>query len=180
MRTFKLALVGLVFSPLLHAGELDLSLSDETFSARYGTTMQSQGAGVEVGWLHHVDNGDVVNAGLLVEQSAGNGDSYALGGQVFGIMNDWNDAYAVGLGGRFNVGLPMDPKLRIAGHAWYAPQVTSFDDADHFSDAGIRVGYQALQRGEVYVGYRHTRVGYEADPTVRVADNFQVGMALKF
>lgn len=180
MRTFKLALVGLVFSPLLHAGELDLGLSNETFSARYNTDMAARGAGVELGWLHHVDNDELMHAGLLVEQSAGNGDSYALGGQVFGVANDVNDAYAVGLGGRFNVGLPMNPKVRVAGHAWYAPKVTSFDGADHLADMGVRVGYQALERGEVYLGYRYAKVGYESDPGLRIADDLQVGMALRF
>lgn len=180
MRTLKFALLGLAFTPLAHAGELDLNLSNETFGARYSTAPSTRGAAVDLGWLHHVDNGDVVGAGLLVEQSAGNGDSYALGGQAVAIINDVDDAYAVALGGRFNVGLPMHPKLRLGGHAWFAPKVTSFNDADSYHDLGVRVGYQALERGELYVGYRNTKVGYEQHSNVSVSDNVQVGMSLKF
>ena len=180
MRTLKIALLGLALTPLVHAAELDLNLSDETFGARYSTSLTNRGAAVDLGWLHHVDNGDIVNASLLVEQSAGNGDSYALGGQAVTILNDVDDAYAIALGGRFNVGLPMQPKLRVAGHAWFAPKVTSFNDADGYQDLGVRVGYQALERGEIYLGYRYTEVGYEEHPDLAVSDNVQIGMSLKF
>lgn len=180
MHKLTTALVALALAPAVQAGALDLSLSDETFSANYSTTMASHGAGLDVGWLHHVDNGDVLSAGLLVEQSAGNNDSYALGGQAVAILNDVDDAYAVALGGRFNVGLPMDPKIRVGGHLWVAPKVTSFNDADGYLDYGVHVGYQALQRGEIYVGYRYTSVGYENHVDVRPSENVQVGMNLRF
>lgn len=180
MRTLKFALLGLALSPLAHASELDLSLSDETFSARYSSSTMARGAGLDAGWLHHVDNGDVFNVGLVVEQSAGNNDSYALGGQLVAITNDVDDAYAVALGGRFNVGLPMEPKIRVGGHAWLAPKVTTFSNANNFQDMSLRIGYQALERGELYVGYRYTKTGYEDRSDVRASDNVQVGMALKF
>lgn len=180
MRTIKLALLGLAFSPLLHASELDLSLSDETFAADYKSSMMSRGAALNLGWLHHVDNGDIVKGGLVVEQSGGAGDSYGLGGQLVAIMNDVDDAYALALGGTFNIGLPGNPKIRFGGHAWLAPQVTSFNDADSYQDLGLRVGYQALERGEIYLGYQYTKVGYEDHPNLEVANNLQLGMTLKF
>lgn len=181
VRALSVALLGLAFSPLSHADKVDLNLSGDTFGARYTSPRFATNATVDADWLHHVDNGDVVGAGLLVEQVAGSRDtSLGLGGKVVGIFNDVDDAYAVALGGRVNAGVPGLPKVRLGAHAWVAPRVTSFNDARSYQDWGVRAGYQIMERGEVYVGYRYAKVRYDDAPSVRVSDDVNVGMELTF
>ncbi len=179
MRYAWLAGFALFLSPLAQADSLDLQLSSDVFAARYSSGLLGKTANMDFGFQHHSDNGEVATLGLEVEQSSGQHDSLALGAQLVGIFNDYDDAAALALGGRFNVGLPSAPKVRFGGHLWVAPRVTT-SGAEDYLDWGVRIGYQALQRGEIYIGYRNTEVGYKHGVDFEMQDDVHVGMELSF
>lgn len=180
MRTLWIACLGLSLAPLAHADQLNLYLNNDTFGINYGTASLGDHSNVDLGWLHTTDKGEIANLGLQVEQSAGGTNTYALGGQLIGIFNDVEDASAVALGGRFSVGLPSNAKVRFGGHAWIAPKVTSFNEATGYQDWGLRAGYKALERGEIYVGYQYINVSYKSHSDLKVQDNLHIGMELTF
>ncbi len=180
MRPLMLICLGLSLSPLSHADKVNLYLNNDTFSLNYSTAAVAEHSNVDLGWLHSTDNGDIANLGFQVEQNAGGTNTYALGGQLVGVFNDFDNASALALGGRFNVGLPSEPKVRFGGHVWLAPKVTSFSDATGYQDWGVRVGYQALERGEVFVGYQYAKIEYKNNFDVKIQDNIHVGMELTF
>ncbi|PHV11346.1 YfaZ family outer membrane protein [Chitinimonas sp. BJB300] len=179
MRQAWLAGLALLLSPLAQADSLDLQLSSDVFSGRYSSGLLGKSANMDFGFQHHTDNGNVATVGLEVEQISGKRDSLALGAQVVGIFNDYDNATALAIGGRFNVGLPSLPKVRIGGHLWAAPGVTT-SGAKKYVDAGVRVGYQALDRGEIYVGYRNTKIGYKNRVDHEMQDAVHVGIELSF
>ncbi|MGQ5525347.1 YfaZ family outer membrane protein [Chitinimonas sp. PSY-7] len=179
MRHAWLAGLVLLLSPIAQADNLDLQLSNDVFSGRYSSGLLGKSANMDFGFQHHTDNGDVATVGLLVEQISGRRDSLALGAQAVGIFNDYDNAAALALGGRFNVGLPSLPKVRIGGHLWAAPGVTT-SGAKRYVDAGVRVGYQALERGEIYVGYRNTKIRYKNRTDYEMQDSAHVGLELSF
>lgn len=180
MRSLLMVCLGMSLAPFSHADKVNLYLNNDTFSLNYSTAAFAEHSNVDLGWLHSTDNGDIANLGFQVEQSAGGNNTYALGGQLIGIFNDVKNASALALGGRFNVSLPSDPKVHFGGHAWFAPKVTSFGDATGYQDWGLRVGYQALERGEIFVGYQYAKVEYKSNFDVKVQDNIHVGMELTF
>ncbi len=179
MRSIWLAVLGLAVSASASADQVDFSLNNDAFAARYTSARMGNGASVDADWFHHVDRGNVIGLGLKIDQSRGS-STVSLGGKVVVISNDWKDASALALGGSFSVGMAGDPRVRFGGHAWVAPAVTSFGDADGFLDFGLRVGYRVLDRGEVYLGYRYINVGYENHRDLKVEDGLMLGMELSF
>lgn len=178
MRYAWLAGLALLISPLTHADSLDLQLSGDVFAARFTSGLLGRAASTDIGFMHHTDNGDLIHLGLVVEQGSGQLDSMALGAQVIGLFNDYDNAAALALGGRFSTSVPGS-RLRLGGHLWYAPRVTTAS-ADKYLDWGVRLGYQALPRGEIYLGYRKAKISYPNQVNLNMQDDVLVGMDLSF
>ena len=179
MRSILLAALGLAVSASALADQLDFALNNDAFSASYSSSRLGNGASVDADWFHHIKRGNVIGLGLKIDQYRG-ADSVSLGGKLVVISNDVKDASALALGGAFSVGLPGEPRIRFGGHAWFAPAVTSFGDADGFTDIDLRAGYRVLDRGELYVGYRYINIGYQNHHDLKVQDGLMVGMNLSF
>ncbi|MGE5452670.1 MAG: YfaZ family outer membrane protein [Acidobacteriota bacterium] len=178
-RALGLAAMGLAMSVSAQADQVDFALNNDAFSVNYSSSRLGSGASVDGDWFHHVDRGNVLGLGLKIDQYRG-ADSVSLGGKLVLVSNDVKDASALALGGAFSVGLPGEPRIRFGGHAWLAPSVTSFGDADGFIDIDLRVGYRVLDRGELYLGYRYINVDYQNHHDLKVQDGLMVGMNLTF
>lgn len=179
MRSIWLAAIGLAVSATAMADQVDFALNNDAFSVAYSSARMGNGASVDADWFHHTDRGDVIGLGLKIDQIRGS-DTASLGGKLVVISNDVKDASALAVGGAFNFGLAGQPRVRFGGHAWVAPSVTSFGDADGFVDIGLHVGYRALERGEIYLGYRYVDVSYSKHHDLKVEDGLMVGMNLSF
>lgn len=179
MRSIWLAALGLAVSASALADQFDFALNNDAFAASYSSSRLGNGASADFDWFHHTKRGNVLGVGMKIDQTRG-GDSASLGGKVLVFSNDVKDASAIALGGAFSVGLPGIPRVRLGGHAWFAPAVTSFGDADGYADIGVRAGYRVLDQGELYVGYRYIKIGYQHHEDLKVQDGLMVGMNLSF
>ena len=164
-----------------HADSLDLNLNDKSFAARYTSPHFGSGAQFDLGWLHDIDNGNVGDISFMVAQDLDHNTSGALGLRAAYINGSNHSGYAVGLGGKIEVSLPANDKVKLGAHVFYAPQVLSFGNVSSYTDAGVRVGYQALPRGLIYLGYAYNDAEMKHNySSATVANGLRVGMDLGF
>src|SRR5690606_39347190 len=93
-------------------------------------------------WLHHEDDGDMLEAGVhVVDVRPGKRNLYiGIGAKLHAINTDWFDAGGVGVGGFFRYAFPANRDVSVAGYGYYAPSVLSLDrkSEEHTSELQSR------------------------------------------
>lgn len=186
-RAVGLFLLGAVSSAAL-ADDIDINLRDEAIRATY--TMQSgnnrSGLSTELGLFYSEDkeklDDTLFHLGLNVSgenwSQSGTFD-ISLGGRIYYTSPEDLDLAAIGLGGAIR--FSPAHRLGLGGHVYYAPDITSFMDAETFLEAGIRLDYQILPQAFIYVGYRQIEVDIVDGPKdVELDDDAHVGFKLLF
>jgi hypothetical protein len=189
----KYRVMGLILlssvSTIAAADSLDLNLRDQAARLTYTAEMNTNsfsGLSGEVGLFYSEDKDQLddtlFHAGLSVSgenwSQSGTFD-ISIGTRLYYTTPGNLDLSALAVGGavRFS---PVH-RLGIGGNAYYAPDVTSFQDAKTFWEAGARIDYQLLPQAFVYVGYRHIEVDIENGPdNVELDDNAHVGIKMLF
>lgn len=174
-------------STVVSADNIDLNLRDEAIRASYTMEVSdTSGLNAELGLLYSEDkdklDDTLFHAGLHVSgenwSQSGTFD-ISIGGRVYHTNPGDLDLTAIGFGGQVRFS-PVH-RLGIGGHVYYAPEITSFDDAETFIESGVRVDYQVLPQAFVYVGYRNIEVDIVDGPDdVELDDNAHVGIKLLF
>jgi YfaZ precursor len=180
MRKALSALSLLLATPLIHAADASLALSNKTVTADYTSQPIGQGLEVTAGLLHHSDNGNLGSVGLQVSQKVNEGLDASLGGKLVFVQNDVKNAWALALGGQVDWALPAISQLHLGLHGWYAPKVTSFNGANNLYDIGASVSYRVLSNAEVFAAYRRVRVDYERQGGKTIQSGPLFGMKLFF
>ena len=180
MRKALSALGLLLAAPLTHAADVTLALSNKTVASDFTSLPIGQGLGVTAGFLHHSDNGNLGSLGLQVSQQVNAGLNASLGGKLFFVQNDTRNASALALGGQVDMALPGAAQLHVGLHAWYAPQVTSFNGADNLHDIGVSVSYRVLGNAEVFAAYRRVRIDYDREGGKTIQSGPLFGIKLFF
>lgn len=177
---FYLMVLLLLLSTSALATSLDLNLSNR--AVRAGLTQPLQANGLEVGgsWLHHIHHGDVFDAALhLVDYPEPGRGSLKLGVGGKLLLIDENhpnvEGVALAIGGKLRYTWPTYNRFGIGGDVYYAPNVTSGWDVDHYFEGALRAEYLILRNANVYVGLRTVRVG---DGRHNDTHNFDSGVHL--
>jgi len=176
-------------STIAAADNIDLNLRDEAIRATYSMELKSggfSGLSGELGVLYSEDkkklNDTLYHAGLHVsgENWSQSGTFDISIGTRFYYTSPANlDLSAMAIGGA--VRFSPAHRFGIGGHFYYAPDITSFQDAKTFSEAGIRIDYQLLPQAFVYVGYRTIEVDIVDGPkNVELDDDAHVGIKMLF
>ena len=185
LRGILLAVFGVVVAPV-HATEVEFDLSNE--SARLAGAHQVTDTGLELdaSWLHHEDHGDIAGVGahLVDNPLPGRGSLRAgVGGRLYFVEQDGrrDDGQAVALGGKVRYTWPTFNRLGLAGHFYFAPDVTSFGDLDSYLEFMVRAEYLVLRNAGAYLGFRTVRVGEERNDDSRTFDAGPVlGIRIQF
>lgn len=184
MRKFLFTLSLLVLTATAHASDFGIALSDKAIALDYTGRAQDKSLEFTMGWLHHMDNGDVATAGIQVSQKLDKNARVNIGMKGVGIFNDFRNASALALGGGLNLNIPAAPKLYVGVSGWFAPNVTSFNGASSYQDFGGELGYQIINNAAVFVGYRFSKIKYDKDKYNNVGVTMQdgplVGLRLTF
>lgn len=176
-----LILATLLVAGSAHADRLDINLAEHALGVEYDNSRLSRDLHLNLGTVHHEDDGDVVWAGVQVEQKQANFRSI-LGARAYYIdtsYNDWSDALA--LGGGVVANLLGDERLTAGVELWYAPAITSGRGADSLSHAAASVAYKLMDNAKVTAGWREIRTEYKNTSHVRTIDRgFNLGVSLLF
>ncbi len=167
-----------------HAQSLELSLNDETARVRYATPMWGQQYGrveVEGGLLYDTDDDVLLDAGMLVYNDSWQSPlELGIGGRFYYVDTGPNELGGLALGGRFMYAPQNWHGLGVGGHAYYAPRIVSFGDADGLTELAARVSYQLMPQANVYVERHDISADLKNGPEVNIDVATTVGVHLRW
>lgn len=163
------------------ADSLDLNLHDKAMRVIYSHALANRGLESEFGLLFDEDDNYLTNIGVKVTgENWSDSGTFDITMGVRAVYADISpiDAAAIGVGG----GVRFSPvhRLGIGGQIYYAPNILSFSDAKRYTEASVRIDYQLLVQGFVYVGYRRIEFDLEGGGELTVDDEGHVGMKILF
>jgi hypothetical protein len=176
-------------STIASADNIDFNLRDEAIRASYSMELKSggfSGLSGELGLLYSEDkkklDDTLYHAGLHVSgenwSQSGTFD-ISIGGRLYYATPGNVDLMALAIGG--DIRFSPAHRFGIGGHIYYAPDITSFQDAKRFQETGIRVDYQLLPQAFVYLGYRQIEVDIEnGAKDVELDDDAHIGIKMLF
>lgn len=191
MRLRELALVPLVLGVAAApaaATSIDFNLSGESAKLSFIQPLEPEGLEVGGGWLHHEDDGDLLEAELhLVDDANPRRGALELGvgGKLVAVSDDERDADggALTIGGKFRYTWPNFNRFGIGGHAYYAPGATSASDIDGYQEFALRAEYLVLRNASAYIGYRDIELDYDGrrfGSDRSFDDGFYAGVRISF
>lgn len=182
------------------AAGVDLALSDETanLAVLFNPYQFNQGGGSELvlgGFV--TESGDnLLRATMMARGKRQSGNSvYSLGAgfrMVYGeleideaIAIDGADAEKVGaLGLGFQMGVLLASSrytpIELIGEAFLAPSITSFTDAEQYSEIGARLQVEVIPQARAYLGYRRLSFDTNDYNGLRVDSGFHLGLNISF
>ena len=201
------ALAGLVLlsgtsalSSVATASAIDLALSDET--ANFALVLNPRqlyegGSEFAIGGFVSEDDDRLVHATLMARgnrptavsrHGISAGIKAVVGeigideGRVVEGGEDSERVGAVGLGfqGELLLVPSRDNPVELGVEIFYAPSITSFSDAEQFSELAARLQVEIIPQARAYVGYR--RMGFDTNDydDVRLDRSVHVGLRIDF
>jgi len=184
----------------VNAGGIDIALSNETanLSILLNPPYQfSDGGGSELTLGGFVsEQGDkLAHASLMARgYRHSNGTSYSLGAGMKAVAGDiaipelgtapeTEEAVgAVALGFQLGVLLASSQSnpIELAVEGFHAPSITSFSDAERYTEFGARLQIDVIPQARAYVGYRRMRFDTNDYKDVRLDRSVHIGIKLTF
>ena len=185
-----------------HAGGIDLALSDETANVAVllnpGEFYRVDGSELAIGGFISEEDDRLAHVSLMARgyrQSATSQYSLAAGIKaVVGEVaideervaqkggDDAEKVGAVGLGlqAGFLVAASRYNPMELTFGAFYAPSITSFSDAEQFTELTARLEIEVIPQASAYVGYR--RMGFDTNDydDVRLDRAVHIGLKIVY
>jgi hypothetical protein len=163
---------------------LDFNLASNAVGADFSTNLTDTGLEGSLGFMHHSDRADVMDAGLdLVGNASPVGSPliFGVGAKFFYIAPQHIDnGEALGIGARFRYTWPYFNRFAIGGELYYAPSIVAFQNVDRFLESRITANYQILRNADAYVGYRYITAAFGGGPNQTLDSSVIVGLSLTF
>jgi hypothetical protein len=155
------------------AGELDFSLSDDSFRAAYDLSFAGNIL-VSPAWMHtdvHDVRSDVLYCGLFARGKSANVTGN-FGGKVFYLDTEKADMHGAAFGGNVDIQiLPTQAKeLSLGVEAFYAPDILTGGDFDNYLELGTRLSFRIVSNATVFIGYRLIEIELENSSTEQDID----------
>jgi hypothetical protein len=191
MKSFRFScifLLGIGFFATTQASDFEAALSRETaqFTLRSDSSMIGWGgADLAVGLFFNDDSDIILDASLMQMRQASEENPLTFGVGVKGYLgqidNTDESVFALAIGGEVRYTIPGTMPMAIYGRAFYAPEITSFSDAENVLDYSIGFQIEVLPQTIAFVGLRHFEIetkdagDYNLDD-----DNIHIGVRLTF
>lgn len=181
------------------AGGLDLALSNETANLQFLLNpyqfYQGGGSELAVGGFISEQGDKLAHATLMARgYRQANGQQYSVGAGMKAIGGDVSipatateaetdeSVGAIALG--FQVGMLLASSehnpIELAFEGFVAPSITSFSDAERYSEVGARIQVDVIPQARAYLGYRRMRFDTNEYNDVRVDRSLHIGIKLSF
>src|SRR6185503_11790692 len=144
---------------------LDFNLASNAAAVDFSTNLTDSGLEAGLGYLHHTDKVDVLDASLdLVGNASPVGSPliFGVGGKFFYLSpkGGIDNGEALGVGAHFRYTWPTFNRFAIGGELYFAPSIVSFQSVDRYMQARVTGNYQILRTADVYVGYRYVQAAF--------------------
>lgn len=144
--------------------------------------------GSDVGWgVFFNDNEDKMITGSLLVSGNGAGGKRALqfGVGVKGFLADFGNNVDIqggglGIGGLIRYVFSSSTPVAILVEAYTVPAITSFGDADDFSEARFALELEVSPSARAYVGYRTMTLEDDGNNEYELDDSVHVGVRVSF
>ena len=183
-----LCLLGIACISTSNASDFEAALSSETaqFTFRSDSSMIGWGGSdLALGLFYNEEDDFIGQVGLLQMRQASEEAPLTFGVGVKGYLGTLDDidqdVLAFGIGGEIRYTIPGTMPMAVYFRGYYAPEITSFSDAEEVIDYQVGFQIEALPQTIAFVGVRHLEFDtddegdYEADD-----DNLHFGVRLTF
>jgi hypothetical protein len=161
----------------VQANDIELAISDELIDLKMTAEYEKDFSGSFA--YMHADYEGIESDQLsytFATQGKINKLGIMLGARAFLLDVEGNDGYGVALGAGGSLGLIN--KVSISGEVYYAPDIITGGDFDHTRDMSLRLNYQLIENGAVFIGYRNFEAEERSD--VDVYDDPYLGIRFSF
>ncbi|MDA8789763.1 YfaZ family protein [Pseudomonadales bacterium] len=161
------------------ANEIELSISDEIIDLRFAVSYEQDFSGTFA--LLHADHNDVktdqVSYTFATRGTIDRVD-ITLGTRLFLLGVDSDDGFgaALGIGANTNI----MGKVFVTGEVFYAPEIITGGDFDSTLDAELRLCYQLIENGLLYIGYRQFEVDSKKSGKQDIYEDPFIGIKFTF
>ncbi len=188
---FKSAILGLFFfiiSFTAQAQGIRIQLSDEVARFFYSTEIMGEkfgGLELEAGLLYTDDSDYLLSVGTMVRgESVDMPIIVGVGGRLYYGDFDSNarDATigALAIGGEVLVSPASWKGFGIGASLFHAPSVTSFSDAEDFTEYNFTLNYQITAQANIYIGTQVIESEIENVGDVELDDDTFIGIDMQF
>ncbi len=183
------ALLGLfVVSNQAQATGLDLRLADETAEIIYLTessTFGYGGADVGIGLLFNEEDDYMFSASAMITgHGAGNNRPLQFGAGVklvfASLDNPDEEAGALAIGGQIRYVIPSSTPVAFLVEGFIAPEITSFSEADQYTEYRVAFELEVTPSTRAYIGYRNIEFDLDRLGDYEVDDEAHLGVRIEF
>lgn len=164
---------------------LDFNLASNAAAVDFSTNLTDTGLEAGLGYMHHTDRVDVIDASLDLSGNAspvGSPLIFGVGGKFFYVSpkGGIGNGEALGVGAHFRWTWPTFNRFALGGELYIAPSIVSFQNVDRYWQGKFTANYQVLRTADVYVGYRYVSAAFNGSSNVTLDSSIIVGMSLTF
>jgi hypothetical protein len=169
------------------ANDFEVALSRDTaqFTFRSDSSMIGWGgADLALGLFYNEASDFLFDASLLQMRQASEQNPLTFGVGVaayLGKLDDINsDVFAFGIGGEVRYTIPGTMPMAVYFRGYYAPEITSFADADSLLDYQFGFQIEALPQTTAFIGIRHLEIDTRGVDYLLSDDEVFLGVRLTF
>lgn len=170
------------------ANDFEAALSKDTaqFTFRSDSSLIGWGgADLGFGLFYNDDSDYLLQLGLMQmrQPSEENPLTFGVGVRAYaGNLDDADqDVFAFALGGELRYTIPGTMPMAFYLRAHYAPEITSFSDADEVYDYNLGFQIEALPQTTAFIGWRHLEIDTDDAGDVELDDDrLHLGVRLTF
>lgn len=183
----------LVFASVVtnaQARGVDIRLADEVAEFIYLTessTFGYGGADLGVGFLYNeADDLMFSLAAMVTGHGAGNSRSLKFGVGIKGVaiqleqLPEEDQMAAIAVGAQVRYVIPSSAPLAFLVEGYIAPSITSFNDAERYSEFRAAVELEVTPSARAYIGYRNIEVDLDGIRDIEIDDSVHIGVRLTF
>lgn len=171
------------------ADTLDLNLRNSSAQVQYSTPMGKDALGkteLHFGALYadsNNSNNTLGDLGILVrDEVGGKAPGFSVGVGVKGLVahTQGTDESGLAIGGLVRYSPPGLTRMGIVGKLYFAPDITTFGDANRYGETGVWIEYEIIPKAAAYVGYRNIQFNLNSGSQVRVDEGGYIGVRMSF
>lgn len=174
-----LGIVGLAVACNAAANDIELSISNDLIDARFKAEYEQDFSG-KLAYMHADQDGIDTDQLSYTFATQGRRDRFdiSLGARLFIMDAESEDGYGAALG--IGAETELADKVSVSAEIYYSPDILTGGDIDNTQDAEIRVGYQLIENGMLYVGHRWFEVDVDGGGDVDIYEDPYLGIRFTF
>ena len=183
-----LLILGITAPVSVQAQSIRVQLSDDVARFFYSTEIMGQrfgGLELETGLLYTEDSDYMLSVGAMVRgESVDMPIIVGVGGRLYyGDFDSGPNDRTVGalaIGGEVLISPASWGGFGIGASLFHAPSVTSFSDAEDFTEYNFTLNYQITSQANIYVGKQVIEADIEGIGNVELEDDTFIGIDMRF